>query len=286
MKIFISILLGFFLIVFNSCYILDQRTSSLVIQFGEVKEQEVEPGLKFRVPFLQKVIFFDKRVQDLIFTPDDSSNEVVAADQKTMRLDAFAMYQIIDPRKFYETVLNEQTFRIKMKSMIESVIREVVGSYAFIDVLGSKRIDMMKRITLLVNEQAKYFGVKILDVRIKRLDLPDKTRSAVYDRMRTDREKEARQIRSNGSEEAKIIVAKAERERSVLIAEAQKQSEIIRGEGDAESIRVFASAAKRDPEFFEYYRTLEAYKKSMTGKNTKFVIGSDSEFLKYFGKKQ
>lgn len=267
------------IILMNSLYILDQRQYALVLQFGQPVAEELEPGLKFKLPLIQNVIFFDKRIQQLSFSPGESS-EVVALDQKTMKLDAFTKYRVTNPLKFYQSVQDERKFRMRIGSVVESSIREVIGTILFIDVLGAKRDSVTKKITELVNHQAESFGVNIVDVRIIRINLPDKSKNAVYGRMRAEREKEAKEIRAQGAEEAQIIKANAEKEKTIILAEAKKQSEIVRGEGDGEAIKVFANAFTQDPEFFNFYRSLEAYKNTFKDTTT-MVLSSDNTFLKY-----
>ena len=189
---------------FNSAYILDQRQYALVLQFGEPVATRLEPGLKFVIPFIQQTKFFDNRVQNISFSSGDSS-EVVAADQKTMKMDSFAKYQIVNPQQFYQAVQNERSLKIRMGSVIESTIREVMGSVAFSDILSEKRAEIMERIVSEVDRQMQPFGVNVLDVRITRVSLPEKARNSVYERMKTDREKESKDIRAQGSEEAQII---------------------------------------------------------------------------------
>ncbi|MDJ1304692.1 MAG: protease modulator HflC [Candidatus Midichloria sp.] len=276
----IGALLLFLGVMVNSVYILDQRQTALVLQFGEPVRQELTPGLKFKIPLMQNVIKFDKRIQHLTFSPGDAS-ELMALDQKTMKLDAFAKYRITNPLKFYQSVQNDQKLKMRIGSVIESSVREVVGTFPFIDVLGSKRTVITNKITELVKKQAENFGINIIDVRIVRVNLPDKARDAVYNRMRTDRLKEAKEIRAQGAEEALAIKANADKEKTIILAEAKKQSEILKGNGDAASIKIFSSAVNSDPEFFSFYRSLEAYKNTFKP-NTSIVLSSDSPFMKYF----
>ena len=231
---------------------------------------------------MQNVIKFDKRIQHLTFSPGDSS-ELMAMDQKTMKLDAFAKYRITNPLKFYQSVQNDQKLKMRIGSVIESTVREVVGTFPFIDVLGSKRADITSKITESVRKQAENFGIDILDVRIVRVNLPDKARLAVYERMRTDRLKEAKEIRAQGAEKSLEIKADADKEKTIILAEAKKQSEILKGSGDAAAIKIFSSAVSIDPEFFNFYRSLEAYKNTFKSGNSSIVMSSDSPFMKYFG---
>lgn len=276
------IALFFIVIISNSVYMLDQRQSALVLQFGDPIGQHMNPGLHLKIPIIQNVLKFDKRIQHLTFSPGDAS-ELMAMDQKTMKMDAFAKYRIIDPLKFYQSVQNDQKLKMRIGAVIESSVREVVGTFPFVDVLGVKRPLITDKITTLVRKQAKNFGIEIVDVRIIRVNLPDKTRNAVYERMRTDRLKEAKEIRAQGAEEALVIKASADKEKAIIIADAKKQSEILKGEGDAAAVKIFSRVVNLDPEFFAFYRSLEAYKNVFKKETSSFVISTDSKFMKYFG---
>ena len=267
-------------LLFSSIYILDQRQIALVVQFGEPIDQESSPGLKFKVPFIQNVLFFDKRIQNL----SSDTSEVIAADQKTMRVDAFAKYRIVDGLKFYQAVQNEEKFKSRFASILDSSMRQILGSVPFHELLSPKRVELMKKVRTLINNEAKGFGVEVVDFRIMRADLPDKSKEAVYRRMSTDREKEAKVIRAQGSEEAQVVRANADRERMFLLADAKKKSEILRGQGDAESIKISASAFNRDPQFYEFYRALEAYKSTINKDDTKIILTPDNDFMRYFYK--
>ena len=276
--ILVILLLSLFLI--NSLYVLDQRKTSIIIQFGRVIKQELEPGLKVKLPIIQEVYFFDKRIQNLTFKMSENS-EVVAFDQKTMKVDAFAKYRITNPKNFYETMYNDNKFRIRLESIIESGIREVIGRVRFIEILGTKRNKIRESIISIVNENIKNFGVDIIDVRLIRVNLPDKARKAVYERMITDRQKEAKEIRAVGNQESDIIKAKSDREKTIIIAEAKKRAEMIKGQGDAEAIQLYAKVYSKDKEFYEFYKSLEVYRNSLTQKLF-LVVSSDNSFLKHF----
>jgi membrane protease subunit HflC len=226
---------------------------------------------------IQNVIFFDKRIQNL----STDTTEVISSDQKTMRVDAFAKYRIVDGLKYYQSAKDDRGFKSRLGPILDSSLRQVLGGSPFIALLTPKRSELMKSIQKIVNIQAESFGVEIVDVRIMRADLPERSRVAVYNRMRSDREKEAKEIRAEGQEVAQKVTAIAEKEKTILLAEARKKSEIIRGEGDAMAIQEFAAAFGKDPEFFDFYRRLEAYKNSIEQGNSKFVLSSDSDFLKY-----
>ena len=278
-SLLVILLIVIFLLA-NSLYILDQRKTAIIIQFGEVIGEQIEPGLKFKLPLIQEVRFFDKRIQTLTFKMSENS-EVVAFDQKTMKVDAFAKYKITNPKQFYETMYDDSKFRMRLESIIESGIREVIGRVKFIEILGSKRNKIRDGIIDIVNKNINGFGVDVIDVRLIRVNLPDKARKAVYERMITDRQKEAKEIRAIGHQESDIIKAKSDREKAIIIAEANKNAEIIKGQGDAEAISLYAKAYGKDSDFYEFYKSLEVYKNSLD-KNSSLVISSDNKFLKYF----
>ncbi len=264
---------------FNSLYTVHQVQQVLLLQFGEPVGVVREPGLKFKIPFVQDVTYIDKRILDLDAPPE----EVIASDQKRLVVDAFARFKITDPLKFYQTVGNEAVARSRMGSLINSNLRQVLGSEAFSTVLSGKRDALMKRIRDLVNEEAKDFGIFIVDVKIKRADLPQANSQAIYRRMQTERLREAAEFRAQGAETAQRIRSRADREKTVLIAEAQKQSEILRGEGDGKAVKIFADAFGKDKDFFAFYRSMQAYGKALGTDDTTMVLSPDSEFFRFFG---
>ena len=282
-KVQSSLLIAFIIILFlvaNSIYVLDQRKTAIIIQFGEVMGEVIEPGLKVKLPLIQDVKFFDKRIQNLTFKMSENS-EVVAFDQKTMKVDAYAKYKIVNPKSFYEVVQDDYKFRIRLESIIESGIREVIGRVKFVEILGAKRNKIREDIISIVNDNVKNFGVDIIDVRLIRVNLPDKARKAVYERMITERQKEAKEIRAIGHQESEIIKAKSDKEKTILIAEANKESDIIKGKGDAEAINIYAQAYGKDRDFYEYYKSLDIYK-NLFDKNSSLVVSSNNKFLRYF----
>jgi len=264
---------------FSSLYTVHQVQQVLVLQFGEPITVVREPGLKFKIPFVQDVTYIDKRILDLDAPPE----EVIASDQKRLVVDAFARFKISDPLKFYQTVGNEAVARSRMGSLINSNIRQVLGSEAFSTVLSGERDALMKRIRDLVNTEAEDFGIVIVDVKIKRADLPQANSQAIYRRMQTERLREASEFRAQGAETAQRIRSRADREKTVLIAEAQKQSEILRGEGDGKAVKIFADAFGKDPDFFAFYRSMQAYGLALGTDDTTMVLSPDSEFFRYFG---
>ncbi len=269
-----------------STFIVSQTEQALVLQFGRPVRVIQEPGLNFKMPFVQNVEFYEKRLMDF----DADPKEVIAADQKRLMVDAFVRYHITDPLRFKQTVGNENTMRSRLNSILESSLRQVVGSVPLSDVISEKRDDIMQEIRAQVNEQAMGgdgkggFGIEVVDVRIKRADLPQANSEGIYKRMQTEREREANQFRAQGSEDAQKIRSQADKERTIILAEAQKTAQITRGEGDSEATKIFAQAFNKDPEFFKFYRSMQAYKKSISSKDTTVVLSPDSEFLKYMEK--
>ena len=267
------------IVLVDSIYIQDQRQISITTQFGKVVKQNVESGLKIKLPLIQDVKFFDKRLRSIKFNMSEQS-EVVAFDQKTMQLDAYGIYRIIDPMLFYESVQNDLAFSVRINSITESSIREVIGRVNFKEILGNRRNEIRANIIDLVNRDTKNFGVEVADVRIIRVNLPDRARNAVYARMRSEREKEAKEIRAVGNQESQIIRSKAEKDKEVIIADAKRDAEIIKGEGESEAIKIYAEAYNQDKEFFEFYKTLEVYRTSLS-KNSKLIFSTENKFLKY-----
>lgn len=277
-QIIASFCLAFFLIS-SSVFTVDQRQQVLVLQFGEPVRVINTPGIKFKLPFLQNTIFFDKRIIDLAI----AEQEVIASDQKRLIINAFTKYKITDPLKFYTTVHNFYGLESKLSGILDSSLRQVVGEVELNELLTVNRIDIMGKIKTVVSKESKIFGVEIIDVRIMRADLPRENSQAIFARMQTEREKEAREIRANGAEAAQKIRAEADKNKTIILAEAKKQSDLTRGNGEAESNRIYARAYGRDPEFADFYRSMNAYKASIKGDRTKMVISPDGEFFKYFG---
>ena len=261
-----------------SLYTVDQTQQALVLQLGEWKRTVQEPGLHFKTPFVQNVVLLDARVLDV----DPPVEQVILADQKRLDVDAFARYRITDPLQFYQSVGNERVAEQRLSTTVNSALRRVLGNATLLAVLSKERAKVMTDIRTQVNQEARGFGVEIVDVRIGRADLPDTTSQAVYERMRSEREREAREARAQGNEQAQQIRSRAERERTVILAEAQRDAQIKRGEGDNQAIRTLAEVANKNPEFYAFYRSLEAYKATMKGDNTQMVLAPDSEFFRYF----
>jgi membrane protease subunit HflC len=270
-----------------SMFIVHVNEQAVVLTFGSPQQVinqpggKFGPGLYFRIPLVQTVDYFDKRILD-IDTP--MPHELNAKDQKRLKVDAFARYRIIDPLLFYQSVRNEAGVRKRLEPIMESALRRVLGNATFQEIVRDKREDLMKRIAKQVNEEGKEFGLEVVDVRIKRADLPEQNQKNVFDRMRAERQKEAAEIRAEGNALSNKIRADADREVTVVKAEATKKSEQLRGAGDAERNRIFAEAFGKDADFFAFYRSMQAYEAGMKGgdSETRMILSPDSEFFKYF----
>jgi membrane protease subunit HflC len=266
------------IIVWSSLFTVHQTQQALVLQFGDPKQAIKDPGLNFKLPFVQNVEYFDKR----ILSYDGAAEEIIAADQKRLVVDSFVRFRIDDPLKFFQSVGNENIARSRIGSMLNSSLRAVLGEVPLSSVLTGERAALMKDITQRVNLEAANLGVVITDVRIKRADLPEANSQAIYARMKTEREREAREFRAQGAEEAQRVRSRADREKRVLLAEAQKQAQILRGHGDGERNRIFAGAYGQDPEFFAFYRSMQAYSEALTREDTTMVLTPDSDFFRFF----
>ena len=278
-KIFLPIIVIIGALVFFSIFIVKEVNQAIVLQFGDPKRIIVEPGLNFKLPFIQNVVFLDKRILNLDTPPE----EVIASDQKRLIVDAFARFEIIDPLKFYISVGNERVARSRLSTIINSRIRNVLGQQELQTLLSKDRTKQMALIQEGVNVEAENFGIKIVDVRIKRADLPQANSDAIYKRMQTEREREAKEFRAKGAEMAVTITSTADKEVSVILANANKDSEIMKGEGDGQRNKIFAEAFGRDPEFFAFYRAMQAYETALIGGDTSLILSPDSEFFKFFG---
>ena len=262
----------------NAIFIVHQTQQAIVLQFGDPRRVIEGPGLKFKLPFIQDVVYYDNRLLDF----PHSAEEVIAADQKRLVIDSFARWQIIDPLLFYETVGNERGARSRLNSFMSAGLRRVIGSVPLAAVLTEKRADIRKKIRSEVDSEAKDLGIRVFDVRIRRADLPAENSQAIYARMKSERDREAKEFRAQGAEIAQRIRARADRDRVVIIAESKKKAQILRGEGDAESIRIYADAFSSAPDFYSFYRSLQAYRNSMQGDNTTLVLSPDGAFFKFF----
>jgi membrane protease subunit HflC len=267
------------LVAASALFTVHQTQQALVLQFGNPKRIVREPGLHVKLPFIQNAIYIDRRVLDF----DAVSEEVILGDQKRLVVDAFARYRITDPLRFYQTVGSEAVLRGRVNTILDASLRKVMGEVPLFTVLSEDRSSLMGRIRDQANVEAKQFGIDVIDVRLKRADLPAENSQAIYRRMQTEREREAKELRAQGAEMAQRIRARADRERVVLLAEARKEAQITRGEGDATAVAIFADAFGQDLDFFSFYRSMQAYRDALADDNTSFVLSPDSEFFRYFG---
>ncbi len=278
-KVVAGILVLIGVVVYLSVIIVKEVNQAIILQFGDPKRIIMKPGLNFKIPFIQNVVYLDKRILNLDTPPE----EVIASDQKRLIVDAFARFQIVDPLKFYISVGDERVARSRLSTIINSRIRNVLGQEELQTLLSQDRSKQMSLIKDGVNNEAQNFGISIVDVRIKRADLPQANSDAIYRRMQTEREREAKEFRAKGAEMAVTITSTADKEVTVILADAQKQSEIMKGEGDGERNKIFAEAFGQDPEFFSFYRSMQSYGKAFTAGETSMILSPDSEFFKFFG---
>jgi len=261
-----------------SLFTVHQTQQALVLQFGNPVRVESEPGLKFKLPFVQNVTFYDRRILDL----DPPAQEIILNDQKRINVDSFVRYKIINPLEFLKTAQTDANFRQIFGGRLNAAVRSEVGKVLLQDMLSNKRDDVMALITKQLMKQASQFGIEVIDVRIGRTDLPETTSQSVYNRMRSQRIAEAAKLRSQGAELKAKIQAGADRERTVILAEAQKDSQIQRGMGEGVKTEILNSAFGQDEAFFEFYRSMEAYSEAF-GDGTTMVLSPDSDFFKFFG---
>lgn len=276
--LFLIAFLGALLLLSQTLFIVQETEQVLVLQFGDPVKKHVAPGLKTKIPFIQQAKVFDKRVLDV----DPLPEEVILADQKRLVVDTFARYRITDMLEFSKSLQTEQQAASRLNNIINSSLRSTLGSTTLNDILSEKRPAIMAAIRQQVNNSVNRLGIEIVDVRIGRADLPEQTSQSIFARMRTEREREAAEFRAQGQEQAQEIRSKAERERTVLLAEAEKQAQIARGQGDEQAITTYAAAFKKDPEFYAFYRTMEAYRQSLSGDSTTLILSPDGDFFRFF----
>jgi membrane protease subunit HflC len=275
----ILILLGAAAVVaYLTVFTVDQTQQALVLEFGKPKRVVSDPGLNYKIPFIQNVEYFDKRILDI----DTASQEVIASDQKRLVVDAFARYRITDPLLFFQSVRDERIANSRLGAILEASLRRVLGSASFADVVRDKREGLMRTILSQVNREAADLGVTIVDVRIKRVDLPEANMQAIYRRMQTERQRQAAEFRAEGEGAARRIRATADREVTVIKADATGESERIRGDGDAERNRIYAEAYNQDPNFFAFYRSMQAYDTALKSGATRLLLSPNSQFFQYF----
>lgn len=267
------------IVAFSSMFVVNQYEMALVLQFGEPRRVIDQPGLKFKIPFVQNVVLFDKRVLNF----DTPSEEVPTVDQKQVIVEAFAKFRIVDPLRFFQAVKNEQGVQARLRSIISSNLRRALGDVPMSVVLTDKRPLIMHDMTEQVNKEADGFGIKVIDVRVKRIDLPEENAAAIFRRMQTQREQEARRIRAEGGRDAQTIRAEADKQVVVIRAEAQQKAETLRGEGDAAATATYNQAYGRDPVFFDFYRSMQALSNGLPAATTTYVGPATGSFFRYFG---
>jgi modulator of FtsH protease HflC len=267
------------IIGYSSVFSVQQTEQALVVRFGKPVDVVTDPGLHFKAPFIDAVIPVDKRILDL----ENPSQEVIASDQKRLVVDAFARYRIKDALRFYTSVGSIQAANLQLTTLLNASLRRVLGEVTFIQVVRDEREALMGRIRDQLDHEADGYGIQVVDVRIRRADLPEQNSQAVYERMKTERQREAAEFRAQGAQKGQEIRSNADREATVIVAEANSQAEQIRGEGDAERNRLFAEAYNQDPDFFAFYRSMTAYETGLKSGDTRFLLRPESDFFRFFG---
>lgn len=265
-----------FFLIQGAFFTVDQTELALVVQLGKPVREIDDPGLNFKVPFIQNVIRFEKRL--LLY--DAAPTEIITKDKKSLVVDNYSRWKIVEPLKFYKTVFNEIGAQSRLDDIIYAQLREELGKHTLLEIVSEKRADIMETVTATSDETAGKYGIEIYDVRIKRADLPKENEEHVFGRMKAERQRQAKKYRSEGEEAALKLRAQADKEKTIILAEAYKEAQDIKGEGDAEAIRIYADAYERDPEFFGFVKSLEVYRKAMKS-GTKLVISSDSKVFEY-----
>jgi membrane protease subunit HflC len=266
------------IVAYGALFTVYQTRQALVVRLGQPVRVVTEPGLHSKIPLIDSVISIDKRILDL----ENPAQEVIASDQKRLVVDAFARYRIKEPLKFYQTVGTVDGANLQLSTLLNSALRRVLGEATLTQVVRDQREHLMAKVREQLDTEAQAFGIAVVDVRIRRADLPEQNSQAVYQRMQTERQQEAAQLRAQGTQRAQEIRAKADREVTVLLADAQSKGEQTRGEGDGERNRIFAEAYGKDPDFFSFYRSMQAYEAGMRPNDTRMLLKPDSEFFRYF----
>jgi len=278
-KAYLLIVLAVAAVVLSgSLYEVNQTEQAIVLQFGEPVRLVKDAGLKIKLPLIQNVVYYDTRLLNL----DPPAQEIVLNDKKRLDVDSFTRYRIVDPLKFYQTVRTETQARSKLEEIVNSSVRKVLGRVTLQELLSKERAQIMADISNAVKNDAEQIGVSVAEVRIRRADLPIEVLQAINDRMKAERDRDAKEFRAQGQQEAQQIRSKADKERTIIIAEAEKQAQIIRGEGDKEATAIWNQAAAADPQFYAYYRSLEAYRASLGNDKNSFVLSPESDFFRYF----
>ena len=276
----IAVLAVILLIVgYSSLFTVYQTRQALVVRLGQPVRVVTEPGLNFKIPLIDSVIYVDKRILDL----ENPSQEVIASDQKRLVVDAFARYRINDALRFYQAIGSIEGANSRLSTLLNAALRRVLGEATLTHVVRDERAALMARVREQLDREAAAFGIAVVDVRIRRADLPEQNSQAVYQRMQTERQREAAEFRAQGSQKSQEIRARADRDVTVLVAETQAKADTIRGEGDAERNRIFADAYGKDPGFFAFYRSMQAYETGLKHNDTRMVLRPDSDFFRYFG---
>jgi membrane protease subunit HflC len=276
--IVVALLIAAVIIGYGSLFTVYQTRQALVVRLGEPRKIVTEPGLNYKWPLIESVIHIDKRILDL----ENPAQEVIASDQKRLVVDAFARYKIVDPLKFYQSVGSVEGANSRLSTLLNSALRRVLGESTLTQVVRDQREQLMARVRDQLDNEAQAFGISVVDVRIRRADLPEQNSQAVYQRMQTERQREAAEFRAQGSQRAQEIRAKADRDVTVLLADAQSTGEKTRGEGDAERNRIYAEAFNQDRDFFAFYRSMQAYEAGLRSNDTRMLLKPDSEFFRFF----
>ena len=276
--VLLLLLLLVVIVIYGSVFTVDQTEQALVVRLGKPVSVVTDPGLHFKAPFIDTVIPIDKRILDL----ENPAQEVIASDQKRLVVDAFARYRIKDALRFYQSVGSIQAANLQLTTLLNAALRRVLGEVSFIQVVRDEREALMGRIRDQLDHEADGYGIQVVDVRIRRADLPEQNSQAVYQRMQTERQREAAEFRAQGGQKAQEIRSNADREATVIVAEANSTAEQTRGAGDAERNRLFAEAYSKDPDFFAFYRSMSAYETGLKSNDTRFLLRPDSDFFKFF----
>jgi modulator of FtsH protease HflC len=272
------VLLVVLIVAYSSVFTVQQTEQALVVRLGKPVGVVTEPGLHFKAPFVDSVIAIDNRILDL----ENPSQEIIAFDRRRLVVDAFARYRIKDPLRYYTSVGAIQAANLQLTTLLNASLRRVLGEVTFIQIVRDEREALMVRIRDQLDREADGYGIQVVDVRIRRADLPEQNSQAVYQRMQTERQREAAEFRAQGGQKAQEIRSNADREATVIVAEANSTAEQMRGEGDAERNRLFAEAYGKDPEFFAFYRSMTAYENGLRSSDTRFLLQPDSDFFRFF----
>ena len=276
--VFAVLVLAALLVAYSALFTIYPTQQALVLRLGKPQAVITDPGLHAKAPFIDSVVYIDRRILDLESPPQ----EVIASDQKRLVVDAFARYRIQDALRFYQTLGSKQAADSQLAILLNSALRRVLGEVTFIQVVRDQRAELMARIRGLIDKEAQGYGIQVVDARIRRADLPEQNSQAVYKRMQTERQREAAEFRAEGNQRAQEIRSRADRQVTVLLADARSKGEQIRGEGDATRNQIFAKAYNQDPEFFKFYRSMQAYENGFKPADTRFLLKPDSNFFRYF----